>query len=156
MDLPLKLEKKILSRRVEEHGQETFYYVKHPIGTVLNVLEHAHNFTLDMVAKDYQERSNVNNLAFAAFDAYEIRDITLSRLVVESLLSSLLYDKILVRHRKDFKQLPGSGLLMMALETCNASVSHDIDGAMLLFTERTLDNYPGENIGDFATEALLK
>ena len=43
---------------------------------------------------------------------------------------------------------------MMALETCNSSVSHDIDGATMLFTELTLDNYPGENISDFATEAL--
>ena len=147
---------KILSRRVEEHGQETFYHVKNSTGTVLNVLEHAHNFTLDAIAKDYKERSNFNNLTFAAYDAYEIRDITLSRLVVESLLTSTLYDKILVRygHRDDFKQLPGSGLLMMALEACNASVSHDIDGAMMLFTELTLDHYSGENIADFATEAL--
>ena len=43
---------------------------------------------------------------------------------------------------------------MMALETCNASVSHDIDGAMMLFTELTLDHYSGENIADFAAEAL--
>jgi hypothetical protein len=147
---------KILSRRVEEHGQESFYHVKHPTGLVLSVLEHSHNFTLDMIAKDYQDRIDVNNSTFAAYDAYEIRDITLSRLVVESLLSSTLYDKIVVRygHRDDFKQLPGSGLLMMALETCNSSVSHDIDGATMLFAELTLDNYPGENIADFATEAL--
>ena len=97
---------KILSRRVEEHGQETFYHVKNSTGTVLNVLDHAHNFTLDAIAKDYKERSNFNNLTFAAYDAYEIRDITLSRLVVESLLTSMLYDKILVRygHRDDFIQ----------------------------------------------------
>ena len=50
--------------------------------------------------------------------------------------------------------IPGSGLFMMDLETCNSSVSHDIDGATMLFTELTLDNYPGENIANFATEAL--
>jgi hypothetical protein len=54
-----------------------------------------------MIAKDYQDRIDVNNSTFAAYDAYEI------------------HDKIVVRygHRDDFKQLPGSGLLMMALET---------------------------------------
>ena len=40
------------------------------------------------------------------------------------------------------------------LETCNASVSHDIDGAAKAFEELTLDNYPGENITNLTTEAL--
>jgi hypothetical protein len=43
---------------------------------------------------------------------------------------------------------------MMALETCNASSSHDIDDANKLFFPLTLDDYPGENISNFATEAL--
>jgi hypothetical protein len=42
----------------------------------------------------------------------------------------------------------------MALETCNASVSHDIDGAATAFGALTLDTYPGENVSDFSTEAL--
>ena len=42
----------------------------------------------------------------------------------------------------------------MALETCNASVSHDIDGAGVLFSDLKLETYPGENISDFTTEAL--
>ena len=42
----------------------------------------------------------------------------------------------------------------MALETCNASVSHDIDGAGVLFSNLKLETYPGENISDFTTEAL--
>jgi hypothetical protein len=49
---------KILSDCDEEHGEETFYHVKNFIGTVLNVLEHADSFTLDIIAKDYQERSD--------------------------------------------------------------------------------------------------
>jgi hypothetical protein len=120
------------------------------------MLEHTHNFTLDMIAKDYQERSDINSQSFAVFEAYEIQEITLSRLVVELLLTSTLNNKILVQygHQDNFKQLPGSGLLMMAHETCNASVSHNIDCAMLIFTELTLDNYPGENVADFATETL--
>ena len=42
----------------------------------------------------------------------------------------------------------------MALETCIASVSHDIDGAGTDFANLTLDTYPGENVSDFTTEAL--
>jgi hypothetical protein len=43
---------------------------------------------------------------------------------------------------------------MMGLETYNASVSYDIDGATESFYALTLDNYPGENIAEFAAEAL--
>ncbi|KAI2512823.1 hypothetical protein MHU86_1612 [Fragilaria crotonensis] len=80
----------------------------------------------------------------------------MSRLVVESYLTSNFQEKIFVRygHRKDYKRLPGSCLLIMALETCNASVSHDIDGATTAFGALTLDSYPGENVSDFSTEAL--
>jgi hypothetical protein len=90
------------------------------------------------------------------FDEFEIREVALSCLVVESLLTSNFYEKIVIRfgHRDDFKNLPGSGLLMMALETCNASVSHDIKGATKLFFALNLDNYPGKNISDFASESL--
>jgi len=44
---------------MEEHGQEKFYFVKHPTGGDLDVLEHFHNFTLDMIAQNYKERINV-------------------------------------------------------------------------------------------------
>jgi hypothetical protein len=43
---------------------------------------------------------------------------------------------------------------MMELETCNGSVSYDSHGATESFFALTLDNYPGENIAEFATEAL--
>jgi hypothetical protein len=73
-----------------------------------------------------------------------LQDIALLRLVVESLLTSTFYEKIVVPygHPDNFKIFPGSGLLMMALETCNASVSHDIVGATILFFALTLDAYP--------------
>jgi hypothetical protein len=85
-----------------------------------------------------------------------MQDIALSCLVVESLLTSNFYDKIVIcyGHLSDFKLYPGSVLLIMGLETCNASVSYDIDGATESFYAFTLDNYPGENIAEFATEAL--
>jgi hypothetical protein len=109
-----------------------------------------------MIVTEFENRSNPKNSSYEAFDEFEMRDMALSRLVVESLLTSAFYEKISIcyGHRDDFNILPGSGLLMMALETCNASVSHDIEGATKQFYALTLDVYPGENVSDFATEAL--
>jgi len=116
----------LLGRRVEEHGQETFYYAKNANDEVVNIIDHSHNFTVDMIVSEYEMRANFDNTNNEAFDEFEMRDIALSRLVVESLLTSTFYEKMLIRygHRPDFKLLPGSGLLMMALESCNSSVSH--------------------------------
>ncbi len=146
----------LLERRVEEHGQETFYYMKDIHGIVVNLFDHVHNITLDATVLEYERRSDFENVTDESYDAYEEDEVMLSRLVVESLLSSAFYEKIFIRygHRKDFKRLPGSCLLIMALETCNASVSHDIDGAAQLFADLTLDTYPGENVSDFANESL--
>ncbi len=93
---------------------------------------------------------------FSTFDKYEKGDVTMSRLVCESLLTPGFYDKIFVRygHLPDFKKLPGLCLLLMALETCNASVFHDIDGAAQVFADLSLDSYPGENVADLSNEAL--
>jgi hypothetical protein len=57
-------------------------------------------------------------------------------------------------HLPNFKLYPGSVLLVMGLESCNASVSYDIDGSTESFYTLTLNNYPGENIAEFATEAF--
>jgi hypothetical protein len=85
-------------------------------GKVVNILEHWHNFTLEM-----EIRMEFDNTSVSALDSYEINENNLSRLVVASLLSSAFYEKICIRfrHRPDFKSLPGSCLLLMALETCN-------------------------------------
>jgi hypothetical protein len=45
---------KFLSRRVEEYGQETFYHEKNSTGLALNLLNHAHIFTVYLVTKDFQ------------------------------------------------------------------------------------------------------
>ena len=46
----------LLERRVEEHGQETFYYVKYE-GTVVNLFTHVHNVTLDaLTAAEFKTR----------------------------------------------------------------------------------------------------
>ena len=74
---------------------------------------------------------------------------------MESILTPAFYEKIVIcyGHCDDFKDLPGSCLFVMALETCNASVSHDVESARLLLDSLSLDNYPGENFSDFVTEA---
>jgi hypothetical protein len=84
----------------------------------------------------------------------------MSRTLFESPVSPEFYEKIFIcyGHQDNFHEVPGSVLVVMALETFNASVSHDIDGAAKTFDELSLDNYPGESITNLMTEAprLLK
>jgi hypothetical protein len=83
-----------------------------------------------------------------------MRDISLLQLVVELLLCDQFYERsefdisteMISKHG-----VHGSGLLMMALEACNANVSHDIDGALEAFQGLSLEPYPGEKILWFTT-----
>jgi hypothetical protein len=81
-----------------------------------------------------------------AFNNYKLDEIVISWLVVESRLISFFSEQIMIRfgHRKDFKDLLGSVLFLMALETCNSSVSYDVDKAELDFATLLLDQFPGE------------
>ena len=103
-------------------------------------------------------RARVLSTSFEGFDEYELDEIVMSRLVVEPLLTTTaFYEKtIFIRfgQRDDYEVLPGLCLLMMALETYNSSVSHDVDGAAAEFLALSLESYPGENITEFCTEAL--
>ena len=152
----------LLERRVEEHGHETVYFVKYE-GKVVNLFPHVHNVTLEALTAEFKLRMTPITdpmkpapPLFSAFDKFEKGDFTMSRLVTESLLTPSFYDKIFIRygHLPDFKKLPGSCLLLMALETCNASVLHDIDGAAKAFSDLKLDSYPGENVADLSNEGL--
>ena len=78
----------LLERRVEEHGQETFYHVKDASGIVVNLFDHVHNFTLEEVVNEFFERSDIANKTFDMFDSYEECEIKMYRLVVESSLTS--------------------------------------------------------------------
>ena len=144
----------LLARTVEDLGQETFYYVMNNSNEVVDLFEQSHNFTINAVVKEFIARKD-GSLHKGAFDDYELDEIVMSRLVVESLLTATFYEKIVIRfgQREDFKDLPGSCLFLMALKTCNASVSYDVDKAETDFLALTLDTFPGENISDFATEA---
>ena len=148
---------RVLAQTVREHGQQTFYWIKKlRSNDVVSLFENYHSFTIKNVEDEFKRRADPSNAAFEAFDDYELSDIGLSRLIVESLLSDAFREKIRVRfsHDVEFEDYPGSVYFMMALDTCNASVSHDVDGAKEKLLELTLDSYPGENVTDCATEAL--
>ena len=91
-----------------------------------------------------------------AHDEYEIYDISLSRLVVESLLSSSFRHEIQTRfsHVSGFDDLPGQVYFMMILDACNSSAVLDIDGAEKSFHEMTFSDFQGENVSSLATSAL--
>ena len=149
----------LLKKRVVEHGQQTFYHIKDTDGKVVDLFDNAHRFKLDYVVAEHERRLEINR-SFESYDSIERDDFQLSRGVVESFFSESFQEKIEIRfsHREDFELLPGSCLFMMALETCNASVFHDVEGAKKKLEALDLNSYPGENVTDFASEAqrLLK
>ena len=72
------------------------------------------------------------------------------------MISSTLRDKIQVRfgHHSEFDDFPGQIYFIMVLEVSNASVAQDIEKAAEDYKELNLATYPGQNISDFATDAL--
>jgi hypothetical protein len=144
----------LLKKRVKEHGQQTFYWIRDTDGRVIDLFEHAHRFKVEGVIAEHTRRIAVNT-NYESYDAIERDEVELSRTVVESLLSETFQEKIEIRfgHRDDFETLPGSCLFMMALETCNASVFHDIEGAKKKLEALELATYPGENVTDFTSDA---
>ena len=102
------------------------------------------------------ETNESKQLRFEAYDEYEFDEFGLSRLVVESLITPSLLERITTKYGNDekFETYPGQVLFMMALDTCNASVQRDVAGAHTSFDNLSLDSYPGEDITELATEAL--
>ena len=145
----------LLERKVNEHGQQTFYFVKDSDDNIVSLFDNSHRFTLEAVIAEHERRSSADNTGYEQYDQYEFDEIELSRLVVLSLISDTFLDTIRVRfsHLDNYDSLPGSALFMMALEACNASISHDVDGARQKLDEMTLDSYPGEDITALATDA---
>ena len=72
------------------------------------------------------------------------------------MISPTLRDKVQVRfgHLPEFEDFPGQIYFKMVLDVSNASVAQDIDKAVQDFKDIDLANYPGQNISDFATDAL--
>jgi hypothetical protein len=99
----------LLSRTVEDLGQETFYYVKTDSSEVVDLFKQSHNFTIDAIVAEFNERKIATHVG--AFDEYKLDEIVMSRLVVESLLTSIFYEKIVIRfgQREDFKDKMSGG-----------------------------------------------
>jgi len=60
----------------------------------------------------------------------------------------------MISYNKDFNELPGENYFMMVTNTCNASVSIDIESATSKFKELSLSNFPGEDISALSTLVL--
>jgi hypothetical protein len=132
----------LLKKRVIEHGQQTFYHIMDTDGKVVDLFDNAHRFKLDYVVAEHERRLETNRL-HESYDSIERDDFQLSRGVVESFFSESFQEKIEIRfsHREDFELLPGYCLFMMALETCNASVFHDVEGAKKKLKALDLNSY---------------
>jgi hypothetical protein len=138
-------------RDARSHGHEGLYAIQSG-SHVIDLLDQLHEFTVDEVIQSSTSRINSTNKD--AYDQYELDEIETSRLVIESLLSPTLTDKLQTRfdHDSGYFDYPGNVLLMMVLEVCNASMSYDIEGAQEKFDSLKLDDFQGEDISAFGAE----
>ena len=161
-----------LKEKVKYFGLQNFFYLQS--GTTMKyLLEHPYDFTYDEVHDDYKARlvepaavmdatnstietPESQTACHKAYNIYELSDHSLSRLAVESLLSSGFWEQILNRflHKPNFEVLPGQVYFMMAMDMCLASASVDIDGAKDRFKDISLASYLGENVAAFSVVAL--
>jgi hypothetical protein len=120
----------LLKKRVNIHDQQIFYYIKDTDGKLVDLLEHAHRFKLNFVIAEHERLMEENDL-HESYNRIERDDCELSRGAVGSFSTDSFQEKIEIRfsHCEDFEILLGSCLFMMSLETCNASVFHDVEGA---------------------------
>jgi hypothetical protein len=135
-----------LRTMVSRFGFDTFFYV--PLnGEMKFLVDDAHHFNIQEIIDEHNLRSCTTG-AHKEYDDYERCDSFLSRLAVESLLSSALKAKIQIRygHYEDFVDLPGQVYFMMVLDICNSSTDHDIEAATASFKNLGLSNYPGETL----------
>ena len=146
---------KDLDTLIGNFGLESFFYLP-LLSDMKYLVDDSHHFTVDDVIREHNDRLAAKATDMKSYDVYEICDIHLSRIMVESLISRSLDAKIKIRygHYTDYKDLPGSIFFMMILDICNSSADLDIETASDSFTALSLLDFPGENIEDFATEAL--
>jgi hypothetical protein len=112
-------------------------------------------FTVAEAVDSYDKCVHPTIMGDYSYEEIERDDFELSRLVVESLHSEEIRDKMRVRydHELNFWDYPGGVLVIMELEISNASVSFDIEGAQAKLDELTLSNYPGEDISALCSDA---
>jgi hypothetical protein len=135
-----------LKHKVREYGHEIFYAVGYTVaGTIAmhDVLSDCHMFKITEMIDSYNKcKLLVGPLLWKEI---EEDDMEMSRLVVESLVSEGLKDRMHIHydHHTDYLDFLGGVLFMMALDICNASMSFYIEGAREKLKEITLDNYTG-------------
>ena len=133
----------------------------------------AHLFTLNSVIVEHElclviprpvfsdldltvKMQNSISLQRKSYDVFETYDIALSRLLVESPVSSTYRESIKPRfsHRPNFENLPRQVYYMMVIYARNTSVVIDVKTTKTKFYKLSLSNFPGENISQFAVLAL--
>jgi hypothetical protein len=147
-----------LIQKVREHEHESFFAIEKTNGKVYDLLKDHHIFKVTEAIDSYERRVHPTITGDYSYEEIERDDLELSQLVVESLLSEEIRDKMKVRydHGINFYDYPGGVLVMMAFEISNASVSYDIEGAQVKLDELNLSNYPGEDVSKFCSEAHKK
>jgi len=142
-----------LKQAVNEFGQQSFYAIANASGKVQDILEDHHSFTVAEMIVSFE--ACLIATGGEKFDDYELDEIPLSHLLVESMMTDPFRTKIRTRfsHHNSFDDFPGSIYFLMALDTCNASVAHEIDGAVKLLDTLSLAELPGESVTECATEA---
>lgn len=155
---------------IMSYGLHSFFYLPNNEGVMKYLAEEPHLFTIEQVMSEHSSRlieplveldDNNDEIVTSitarnrCYDKYEKFDISLSRRILETLLSQDIKATIRIKygHLPNFKSLPGQIIFMMALDVSNASAIQDIDEATTAYKDLTLTSYPGENIVDFATEA---
>ena len=164
-----------VKKTITQYGLESFFYMPNSHDEMTYIVDEPHAFDVDTVLNEYRTRldepapvtavngggfdieTEASKLArFRCYDSFEAFDIYLSRLAIESLISTSVRTSVGVRfnHLADFDDFPGQVYLMMILEVCNASAAADISGASELLLNMKLSQYPGENMEAFSSDAL--
>ena len=155
---------------VERFGLQTFFYIMDFLKKMKYLPEEPHSFTLEEVLTEHKSRlvepdevlDSSNNetdaskfARFKCYDIYELCDLALSRLAIESLTHPDLRAQVVVQYGKEsnFKRLPGQVYLMMVLNVCHASFAFKLDDASDKLKSMQLIDYPGENVSQFANES---
>ena len=125
-----------VKKNMRYYGLHTWFYLPDNDGVMRFLLEDVHLFTFDQVMTEFKSRltepaaivantgvetASSQKRRSRCYDCYELWDMAISRLAVESLVGIELRDKISVRysHVDDFVDLPGQIYYMMVMETCH-------------------------------------
>ena len=112
--IPTKLDKdefiKSLKDKISYYGLQTYFYLPGLNGTMFSLLDHAHSCSLQDVIAEFQDRSRILKTefeqdfitktkisiasTFKSYDEYEQYDFALSRLDIESIVTTSFQRKV--------------------------------------------------------------